>query len=109
MKKGLVLTNVIVAALLVAEIALLACGHNIIACILSGAAVVVSVILFIINRGGELAIAMISCVGYALAIIGGLAIEAIFPGQAVNFGLLIGGMTLVMQAVLTLTRSEGRM
>lgn len=109
MKKNIVIVNIIICALLVAELAFLASGYGIVASIIAGVAAAAAIALFVVNRDGESAIAMIACSGYAIAIISGLVVESMYPGQAMGIGLLLGGATMVVQVAMTITRNEGRM
>ena len=104
----LVVTNVIMCMLLVAEIALLAINLGMPAGVMAAFAALASVLWHLARPCNETKIAMICCTGYVLAIVGGLLVETRFPGHGVDFGLFFGGVTIIAQIVLSLTRDEGK-
>ena len=94
--------------LLVAEIALLAINLSMLAGIMAAFAALASVIWHLARPCSETKIATICCTGYALAVVGGLLVETRFPGHGVDFGLFFGGVTMITQIVLSLTRDESK-
>lgn len=104
----LVVTNVIMCVLLVAEIALLAINLGMPAGVVAAFAALASVIWYLARPCSESKIAMVCYAGYALAIVGGLLLDARFPGHGVDFGLFFGGVTMITQIVLSLTRDESK-
>ena len=106
--KKLAVTNFAMCTLLVAEIALLITGLGLIAGIVAAFAALASVLWYLARPCSETKIATICCTGYALAIVGGLLVGTRFPGHGVDFGLFFGGVTMITQIVLSLTRDESK-
>lgn len=104
----LVVTNVIMCVLLVTEIALLAINLGMPAGVMAAFAALASVLWYLARPCSETKIATICCTGYALAIVGGLLVGTRFPGHGVDFGLFFGGVTMITQIVLSLTRDESK-
>lgn len=107
--RGLITINVAIIVLLVIELALIACDLMLLAVFMSITVAIISVVIFVLNRGGESAIAAVANVGYALAITIGGIVYLIWPDEAIVLGFIIGGVTLIAQIFLSVARQQGRL
>ncbi len=107
--RGLITINVAIIVLLVIELALIACDLMLLAVFMSITVAIISVVIFVLNRGGESAIAAVANVGYALAITIGGIIYLLWHDEAIVLGFIIGGMSLIAQIFLTVARQQGRL
>ena len=101
---SLIITNGVFALALVFELALIVMSWNCIATLVAGLVMAISWIAFIAGRGGEEAIAAMSSTIYFIAIA-----CAMFSYAGIHYlGLAIGVMGIVVQAMMSIARSEGR-
>ncbi|MEE0887711.1 MAG: hypothetical protein U0L97_00675 [Candidatus Saccharimonadaceae bacterium] len=107
--RGLITINVAIIVLLVIELALIACDLMLLAVFMSITVAIISVVIFVLNRGGESAIAAVANVGYALAITIGGIVYLLWHDEAIVLGFIIGGMSLIAQIFLTVARQQGRL
>ena len=101
--------NLAIIALLIIELIIMACDLIALAVVISIAVAIISIVIFMINRGGESAIAALANVGYAIAITIGGIVYLIWPDEAIVLGFIIGGVTLIAQIFLSVTRQQGRL
>ena len=107
--RGLITINVAIIVLLVIELALIACDLMLLAVFMSITVAIISVVIFVLNRGGESAIAAVANVGYALAITIGGIVYLLWHDEAIVLGFIIGGVTLIAQIFLSVARQQGRL
>jgi hypothetical protein len=101
---SLIITNGVLAFALVFELVLIVMSWNGVATIVAGLVMAISWIAFIAGRGGEEAIAAMSSTIYFIAIA-----CAMFSYASIHYlGLAIGIIGIVVQVMMSIARSEGR-
>jgi len=107
--KDIVIVNVLACVALIVEIALIASGLALVACIMAGVVGTTAFVLFILYRSGEHVVSTAANIGYGLAIIIGTIAYNYVTNLAVFLGAGIGLATLLLQIGLTLAYKEGRL
>ncbi len=107
--RELIAVNLAIIALLIIELIIMACDLMALAVVTSIAVAIVSVVIFMINRGGESTIAAVANVGYAFAITSGGIFHLISDEIAVALSIILGTVTFIVQIFLTVARQQGRL
>lgn len=107
--RKLITVNLAIITLLIIELTIMACDLMVLAVVTSMAVAIVSVVIFVIDRGGESTIAAVANVGYAFAITSGGIFHLINDEEAATLSIILGIVTFIVQIFLTVARQQGRL
>lgn len=105
--RKLITVNLAIITLLIIELIIMACDLMVLAVVTSIAVAIVSVVIFVIDRGGESTIAAVANVGYAFAITSWGIFHLISDDATPS--IILGTVTFIVQILLTVARQQGRL